>query len=903
MENDEYISVCSAAELVNANIDTIRTYASSGRFGEKIIRKGKNYVKKTAVLEYFQRQSLPKLSKLPKGTQKGYVDYEQAADIIGVAKNTPLREHIPGAIRVSQGRGNSVGIIFPLKEVLRLKEEYDRFIEEYFEVEEVKKVTGISKQTLYKLMGNGDFGKVYTNPIGQPKKYVKKIAVNEYIDNNMGIPEGYILSKNIAQILSICNATVSDYRKKGYFGETIERTIKGTRVCLNKLSFVLDYVERLQNEVSYIKENGLVSSNEISSILNSSRIHALHMMAEGHFGESFMPKYYRPESSPRALYFVRKDLVIYWLSKRKEQEPLFGLNSTDPFETLDYGFSNIVAPPHITKSIEMAQNFFSDFVENSNADDLGRYVSARNFVNNVKYLNSTLHKEIFDFSDKELELYLQNPDFSQSRRNDIVKFVNYVKRNLREKCSYANSYRQDVDASNRGNNGKELKTACYEVKDFFGFYKIARDIERHIEKAIKNRAYASSWLYVCMLLMNGIRHPDLISMNKTFIADLGLSLDYFRRGNRLSLEQAEIIFNRIREFGCVRFMANKNGGQFDFHCAVPFVGPMSTAYVICLLHEELAGDGLVIKFGLLLNRISPVVMGNFLGKENEFYLSIQKMNRSLETYFWKQVKDKHGGMYSALMLSRRLRGHKISVVRAPRGKQAIQYYIARKNDGVDLDLSALELFNRGEFGFLYHMILKGARSEKGEKLTLTEQTGLINEMKGRFELDELENLSRFLHTRLTDKLTVALEIVSNPSISLTKMIDNLNINKLPSMRRDVACVTYPICHMANGPKCIICSRGICTAAAFQSIADEFYSVIAQILKETNFWEMQLLRSKLAPLVDRINEAFRDFKKGKLKAYFNPQEIMELLQICEYRYATLKDYEQQQITSKGVGLLG
>src|SRR5665648_1250092 len=189
LENDEYISVCSAAKLVNENVDTIRTYASSGRFGEKIIRKGKNYVKKTAVLEYFQRQSLPKLSKLPKGTQKGYVDYEQAADIIGLSKNTPLREHIPGAIRVSQGRGNSVGIIFPLKEVLRLKEEYDRFIEEYFEVEEVKKVTGISKQTLYKLMGNGDFGKVYTNPIGQPKKYVKKIAVNEYIDNNMGIPE------------------------------------------------------------------------------------------------------------------------------------------------------------------------------------------------------------------------------------------------------------------------------------------------------------------------------------------------------------------------------------------------------------------------------------------------------------------------------------------------------------------------------------------------------------------------------------------------------------------------------------------------------------------------------------------------------------------------------------------
>src|SRR5690606_35202525 len=141
---------------------------------------------------------------------------------------------------------------------------------------------------------------------------------------------------------------------------------------------------------------------------------------------------------------------------------------------------------------------------------------------------------------------------------------------------------------------------------------------------------------------------------------------------------------------------------------------MATAYAICQFHSLKANDGEIIHFNTKHNQPYKRVWKLFFCDERFEDFNTLKMNRSLITHLYNNIKDKTGDSYVAYELARALRNHE-----APNDLDEYEFsettkiYIRQASKEGFIDNAIVELFDRGEFGYLYYLITEGAKNESG----------------------------------------------------------------------------------------------------------------------------------------------------------------------------------------------
>jgi hypothetical protein len=147
--------------------------------------------------------------------------------------------------------------------------------------------------------------------------------------------------------------------------------------------------------------------------------------------------------------------------------------------------------------------------------------------------------------------------------------------------------------------------------------------------------------------------------------------------------------------------------------------------------------------------------------------------------YYSIVEQKDNESFSAFELLMKLRSHKNS--------SSTQIYIRERNSII------IELFDRGEFGFLYDRILDEISENK--KVSFKERTTEIKNLRTLFNSIQIEQFGDFLNQISRQEDQVFLNTILNlfNEEDFFEINRRMYIGEMPSKNKDVQCMVYPEC--------------------------------------------------------------------------------------------------------------
>ncbi|WP_218091138.1 cell division protein FtsL [Paenibacillus solanacearum] len=703
-----------------------------------------------------------------------------------------------------------------------------------------------------------------------PRRYV------EILRSRTGLKQSaeFVASDEIMKLLGIRDHRVlRRIRDEGLIGETLSES----NIFYNRRSSVLSLKTELEKEDKYIKENNLIPSQEAVKYFPYDK--TVHRSSVYHFIKSrgiipFERKY--KVQKEHNTYYIPEEAV----KKYTKSIEVF-VDNDNPMEVLKQGIDNISIPPQVKVTMEWFVRYANRTLANSNGNLRTRTLFARALVNRASMFCEVLKKELFDYSDIELEQLYDWDTLKQKDKAIMSRFLNYLRINLKTK--YQKKYTvKDIKLNNE-------KDEIYEFDTFLAYYVYVKDVEKHCQTAMQDRIYASAWLHVLLTTVNGWRPSDLNLLPNIEIHHLGIdSLDYFEF-HRLTKPQSDSILYQIDKMNLTYFEVSKNQFKRNFYVNNSLRMSVATAYAICQLHNEREKDEYIIFFNTKHNQSYKSVWKHFFNKTKLSEYSTLKMNRSLLTYLYNDIKDKSGESYLAYIASMAIRNHDWGNEISEFGmSETTKGYLRQISKEGMMDNAVVELFNRGEFGYLYYLITEGAKTECGKNLTMSQETTLINHIQTQLTPRGLESLADFLAFSESRRTTLATEVSKLNGTQLRKMIDQIYLGHLPSKSKNVQCFKHPCPYPAKSENdCISCEYGIPFAAVMGSIANELNLRIQNILNENNFANMLRDRSVIHSLMERVREAVKDLGVEYVEEYLNLTDLQEQLGMVSERIESIK----------------
>lgn len=715
--------------------------------------------------------------------------------------------------------------------------------------------------------------------------YFPKLFIDIYKEQtvNPDDPLEYMNSDEIKEFLNIkSDVVLKKARELGWIGETVSKS----NLFYNKREKVLALKAEIEKEDKYIADNGLIPRQEARKYYPYEK--EVHRASVG-----YLLKKYNVEAFERK-YKVRKEHNTTYIPLSIVKEFVESIDKTllsgieDPMEMLNEGFKALEKPSNIFETMQLLKRYSVQNVSNSNGNNRSRLLMARAYINRAKLFQDILTKELHDYTDLELEILFKSPRLNQNDKRVLTKFLNFVKKQT--ESTFKNKYSfKNVKLK------KEDEEDIYDFQTFFKFYKIVKDLDRNIYKAVNDRVYASTWLYVALATVNGWRPSDLNLLPQIDIEFLGVnSLETFLQ-RPLSAEESTIIINQIDNLKLTHFEVSKTQFRRNFYVNNSLRKAMATAYAICQFHSLIANDGLMIHFNTKHNLPYKRVWKMFFEDKRFADFNTLKMNRSLITHLYNNIKDKTGDSYLAYELARALRNHE-----APNNLDEYEFsettkiYIRQVSKEGLIDNALVELFDRGEFGYLYYLITEGAKNESGEKLTLSEETSLINHIQNKLSPSQMEKVAQFMSFSESERSTLASEVSQRSREDLNTIIHQLYLGHLPSKEYSVQCFKYPNCPFPTKNDCKSCVFSIPYAAVLGSIAKDLSERIENILNQTNYANIQRDRSVIHSLLGKVGEAVKDFGVEFVTNYIDLAGLQKQLANVEERIKSVERAQFNQL---------
>src|SRR5699024_8588315 len=156
-----------------------------------------------------------------------------------------------------------------------------------------------------------------------------------------------------------------------------------------------------------------------------------------------------------------------------------------------------------------------------------------------KKLVLNIRKEIFLISTNEIKSILQNDTlFTKTQKKNFITFLRYVyhQKGIVPETEFS------LVSDNVTNKDKEI----YSAEEFNKVYRYVKDINYHMQIALRNRNYTNMWAYTILLLTDFLRGRDIILQTPNLnLDDLNITdLDYVRK-NQLTEEQIEGVIKQL----------------------------------------------------------------------------------------------------------------------------------------------------------------------------------------------------------------------------------------------------------------------------------------------------------------------------------------------------------------------
>lgn len=489
-----------------------------------------------------------------------------------------------------------------------------------------------------------------------------------------------------------------------------------------------------------------------------------------------------------------------------------------------------------------------------------------------------LGHELSQLSTESLEKLAESLDTEATRDVSILfsRFNQWLQRKLGiSGWSYRYEYRRIKE-----------HTDAYPMKAFSAmaycvFNQDHWEKEGMLQKACNSAAYANLWAFIAMHFVCGLRSTDIIRIPKPELQETGeLLRQSILAGTFLN---AELISQDIQ----IRMRySSKHPHKTLGYNQVPelkvFI-PQTLEYPVGIImaiaasyREDIKPGEAFIRADRSISHLRGFFGDDFMKATGGKGFASSRANKSYLQGI-EMVTDDYAGSPQGYMMAVLARSHKGGIGTLPTTTDI--YLKDAVFSGYSPEFIAREMFERGVFGFIPHLLLEVYAGSAYSSLAIRKQTELIGQVG--LKPSAVETMVRMNEAALKKAKVVVTEVLSEQT-SCGQILQNIASGRAVGKQKESLCIMSACgykCTFVDRPACVGCRYEIYTKAFLQQLASE-YSRMKELTGNADGWRYSLMVRQI--ILPAIGEYL-----VTVKSYSNPDELETITKILE---GGLKGYD-------------
>ncbi|WP_216594920.1 hypothetical protein [Domibacillus robiginosus] len=785
--------------------------------------------------------------------------------------------------------------------VFILKNEIQRFINEHISWVDAANEAGVTLATFQQ-----EWMKKYTKDI---IKFSKSYSEFRYINKKDW--KSFLLEKTKAHYIT----KEQTAKILGITASSLDKAAKAYNIIpLTENNSPLTYFTKEDVELLIAKQNELWKQIRNDYLTAKEVVNLLDITYSG-----FRQKHYQNRLKtiyvPPLLYVIRdninfrtgrqkiylKEDVLLLLKERQREKVIENLihqsNSNNAFHILKtlLNETNVQFSENSERTKEYWFKYIHRKAAKSTASDKSIKKDARIFFNTTHLLKELTNlKEIYDYTDRELNLAVFNSNVNWSIQLEMYKFLKSIFQS-RTKAGLSinynfnrlkNIYKKTISVSK--------EKVIYSIDEYIRLLEFSKDIQYHKKRAIEDinsqikganhASRDSAWLYILLHLTNAWRHYDItifprINLKQTRIDEMepNKALDWLDN-NTLNENEIEAIIAQVR---AMSFIHSKTKKKRHFFCSKELKQALVHSLILCELRcricqplaETLINFGTETKNHIFKENQKKAF---FEELDSDFNFQSRKMNRTLISYIYSVIKKKTHR--NPLEVTKHVRSHV--------SEETTNIYIDIPQE--QLDFITDQLFDLGHFGYIYdtlsEMLLPEAPTDRKNR---TQYSLIVKKVFG--DVYQIEQMAHYLN-RLAEEQHIVRCVLEGFSLEKRQeLLDLIKLGQQPAKKDGFQCL-YQECRFPLRD-CEKCPFVIPHFHALSQLGEEFYLMLNEFKTKFNLTskngEKIRLANNLYSYLHLISIAVKKFGKESVSPFFEnglesvKQELSLLPSMKEY----------------------
>ncbi|KZL91715.1 hypothetical protein [Clostridium magnum] len=554
-------------------------------------------------------------------------------------------------------------------------------------------------------------------------------------------------------------------------------------------------------------------------------------------------------------YIYEKDLIpITNQYKKKKERSNLMINANSIEEKIDIAFIEF-NDCNFPITLEMYVQYSKYAVGQSNRQNKDNYINL--LYRTYERLNMLLKKEVYSYFNEEIKNLFMSTNLFIENKRELGYFFKYIVNKYPNKCrfnDYPKAYGKQISAKGE----KDI----YSKVTWKKYFDYINNIDAHIYLAFEDSCYANTWLFILLNLFLLWRKSDIVKLRVFNLPICGIDNIEWFKNNEFNLGHAELIIKEV-ELHARYIINDKRNAKANF--VIPINLKLSTTIAIICCYKHAISEN---RKTLLRDKgyFNTTLFRKFFKDTDLDGFSNRKANSTLATLGYEMAINTKGMSNIAFSLGGDQRSHKYN--EKTMTGESLAYYLVTADGNYDSSHEVSHnLFLRGHFGELYHLLVEVAYGSDINNFSINEITKLIQGVKRKYEPKSLEKLSSFFISPQIcdlDVEEVVLELIKTDKKYLLEKIKNLLDFKLPSKLDKVQCYLSPACIkpvQSDEFTCIGCKYSLPTIYVLKTVEEYIDVLVSKYnkLKHPYTVERSKIKYMLSQCIRTIMIAQREYE--------------------------------------------
>lgn len=504
----------------------------------------------------------------------------------------------------------------------------------------------------------------------------------------------------------------------------------------------------------------------------------------------------------------------------------------------------------------------------------------------LKFLDENMkpgqkEREIYSLSTAECELLIYTMENKRSQEI-IYMFLKEVQQDIvlnRKNIDTSLIRKRGFNLDNITPPNRKVKTKrstdinetleeIYTFETYMALFSFVTDTAMHLKNFYKLKdeqrkfRYLSVWLYLILQLTNAWRTIDIKDFPRLQIDDIleqnNISDISWFKENLIDLPTSRQLVAKVLKHN---FLISKTGKKNNFYSSDNISQVFATAMILLeLCHKKttitiVEYDEPIMHFAVKYNYPRDRTMESFLKEIKTIFPDFKYSNKKMTDTILSFSKVISPSEYG-ILVSKHERAHeKLS---------STFHYV--KFPQKQMEFISEQLFERGEFGFIYDTLIDIVYGNKDKMSLIKERTNMIVAIKKTFgSVNKIEETIKL--TNYNDQIDIINMLFEKGIDGCNQILQSLNFNKLQSQEPHIQCLCsesgclQPERHpFPMNPGCVGCKYSIKNVYTLSVLGERIKSDCEEYLSSTNKIRKRKLSMRFFKYKQIVLDAIKKFGK-------------------------------------------